>query len=76
MPPNEYMGPASMPNMTLPQHFHVQPAGSHQHPPGGHPHGPPVPEQSNVPYSHQGYVLIYTWYKIFENSTYNIFIQR
>ncbi|XP_003398833.1 signal transducing adapter molecule 1 [Bombus terrestris] len=55
MPPNEYMGPASMPNMTLPQHFHVQPAGSHQHPPGGHPHGPPVPEQSNVPYSHQGY---------------------
>lgn len=54
------MGPASMPNMTLPQHFHVQPAGSHQHPPGGHPHGPPVPEQSNVPYSHQGYVLIYT----------------
>ncbi|XP_043527511.1 signal transducing adapter molecule 1 [Frieseomelitta varia] len=54
MPPSEYMGPASMPNMTLSQHFHVQPTGPHQHP-SVHPQGPPVPEQSNIPYSQQGY---------------------
>ncbi|XP_031846378.1 signal transducing adaptor molecule [Nomia melanderi] len=54
MPTNEYMGPASMPNMTLPQHFgHVQ-SGPHQHPPG-HGQGPPVLEQTSLPYSHQGY---------------------
>lgn len=46
-----------MPNITLPQHFHMQ-SGSHQ-PPPGHPQGQPVPEQSNLPYSHQGYVLMY-----------------
>ncbi|KOC65839.1 Signal transducing adapter molecule 1, partial [Habropoda laboriosa] len=52
--PTNDMGPVSMPNITLPQHFHVQPPGPHQHPPG-HSQGPPVPEQSNLPYSHQGY---------------------
>ncbi|XP_076671631.1 signal transducing adaptor molecule isoform X2 [Andrena cerasifolii] len=53
IPTNEYMGPASMPNMTLPQHYHVQ-SGPHPHAPG-HPQGPPVLDQSNLPYSHQGY---------------------
>ncbi|CAK9833178.1 Signal transducing adapter molecule 1 [Anthophora retusa] len=52
--PTSDMGPVSMPNITLPQHFHVQPPGPHQHPPG-HSQGPPVPEQSNLPYPHQGY---------------------
>lgn len=48
----EYMAPASMPNMTLPQHYHVQ-TGPHHHPPG---HPPvPVPDQTSLPYSHQGY---------------------
>lgn len=58
IPTSDYMGPSSMPNMTLPQHFHVQPAGPHPHPhshPPGHPQGPSVPEQSGLPYSHQGY---------------------
>ncbi|XP_076624798.1 signal transducing adaptor molecule [Colletes latitarsis] len=50
---SEYMGPASIPNMTLPQHFHVQ-SGPHQHPPG-HPQGPPVLEHNSLPYSHQGF---------------------
>lgn len=54
IPTSDYMGSASMPNITLPQHFHMQPPGPHQ-PPPGHPQGQPVPEQSNLPYSHQGY---------------------
>ncbi|CAL7939952.1 unnamed protein product [Xylocopa violacea] len=54
IPTNDYMGSASMPNMTLPQHFHVQPPGPHQHP-TGHPQGPPLPEQSNLTYPPQGY---------------------
>lgn len=55
LPSTEYMGPTSMPNMTLPQHFHVQ-SGSHQHPPG-HPQGSslPPPDQTNLPYQPQGY---------------------
>lgn len=55
LPSNEYMGPTSMPNMTLPQHFHVQP-GPHQHPPRP-PQGPslPPPEQTSLPYQPQGY---------------------
>ncbi|XP_018309556.1 LOW QUALITY PROTEIN: signal transducing adapter molecule 1 [Mycetomoellerius zeteki] len=55
LPSTEYMGPTSMPNMTLPQHFHVQ-SGSHQHPPG-HPQGSslPQPDQNNLPYQPQGY---------------------
>ncbi|XP_053984837.1 signal transducing adapter molecule 1 isoform X3 [Hylaeus volcanicus] len=52
-PTNEYIGPASMPNMTLPQHFHMQ-SGPHQHPPG-HSQGPPVLEHNSLPYSQQGY---------------------
>ncbi|KYQ51150.1 Signal transducing adapter molecule 1 [Trachymyrmex zeteki] len=54
LPSTEYMGPTSMPNMTLPQHFHVQ-SGSHQHPPG-HPQGSslPQPDQNNLPYQPQG----------------------
>ncbi|XP_011691407.1 PREDICTED: signal transducing adapter molecule 1 isoform X4 [Wasmannia auropunctata] len=59
LPSNEYMGPASMPNMTLPQHFHVQ-SGPHQHPPG-HPQGSslPPPDQNNLPYQPQGYYSKY-----------------
>ncbi|XP_011878314.1 PREDICTED: signal transducing adapter molecule 1 isoform X2 [Vollenhovia emeryi] len=55
LPSNEYMGPTSMPNITLPQHFHVQ-SGPHQHPPG-HPQGSslPPPDQNNLPYQPQGY---------------------
>ncbi|XP_018377690.1 PREDICTED: signal transducing adapter molecule 1 isoform X2 [Trachymyrmex cornetzi] len=55
LPSTEYMGPTSIPNMTLPQHFHVQ-SGSHQHPPG-HPQGSslPPPDQNNLPYQPQGY---------------------
>lgn len=54
LPSNEYMGPTSMPNMTLPQHFHVQ-SGPHQ--PPGHPQGSslPPPDQTNLPYQPQGY---------------------
>ncbi|XP_018377689.1 PREDICTED: signal transducing adapter molecule 1 isoform X1 [Trachymyrmex cornetzi] len=54
LPSTEYMGPTSIPNMTLPQHFHVQ-SGSHQHPPG-HPQGSslPPPDQNNLPYQPQG----------------------
>ncbi|XP_077263144.1 signal transducing adaptor molecule isoform X1 [Temnothorax americanus] len=53
LPSNEYMGPTSMPNMALPQHFHVQ-SGPHQHPPG-HPQGSslPPPDQ-NLSYQPQG----------------------
>lgn len=56
LPSNEYMGPTSMPSMTLPQHFHVQP-GPHQHPPRPPPQGPslPPPEQTSLPYQPQGY---------------------
>ncbi|XP_029040993.1 signal transducing adapter molecule 1 [Osmia bicornis bicornis] len=54
IPTSEYMGPASMPNMMLSQHYHVPPTGPHQHS-SGHPQGLPVPEQSNLHYSHQGY---------------------
>ncbi|XP_012226757.2 signal transducing adapter molecule 1 isoform X2 [Linepithema humile] len=52
---NEYMGPASMPNMTLPQHFHVQ-SSPHQQP-SGHIQGPPLPppDQTSLPYQPQGY---------------------
>ncbi|EZA48805.1 hypothetical protein DMN91_004763 [Ooceraea biroi] len=55
LPSNEYMGPASMPSMTLPQHYHVQ-SGPHQHPPGPHPQGPSLPpaDQSSLPYQPQG----------------------
>ncbi|XP_012060722.1 PREDICTED: signal transducing adapter molecule 1 [Atta cephalotes] len=54
LPSTEYMGPTSMPNMTLPQHFHVQ-SGSRQHPPG-HSQGSslPPPDQTNLPYQPQG----------------------
>ncbi|KAH0944811.1 hypothetical protein HN011_008211 [Eciton burchellii] len=57
LPSSEYMaGPASMPNMTLPQHYHVQ-SGPHQHPPGPHPQGPSLPsaDQTSLPYQPQGY---------------------
>ncbi|KAG7210677.1 hypothetical protein KM043_012182 [Ampulex compressa] len=53
MPNSEYMGPSSMTNMTLPQHFHLQ-SGPHQHPPGP-PQGPPVPDQTSLPYPAQGF---------------------
>ncbi|XP_076243734.1 signal transducing adaptor molecule [Calliopsis andreniformis] len=53
IPTSEYMTPASIPNMTLPQHFHVQ-SGPHQHA-LGHAQGSSALEQSNLPYSHQGY---------------------
>ncbi|XP_011151589.1 signal transducing adapter molecule 1 [Harpegnathos saltator] len=59
IPSNEYMGPASMPNMTLPQpHFHIQSGPQQQHPPG-HPQGPPLPQpdQTSLPYQPQGYPL-------------------
>lgn len=58
IPSNEYMGPASMPNMTLPQpHFHIQ-SGPHQQHTPGHPQGPslPPPDQTSLPYQPQGYV--------------------
>lgn len=60
MPSNEYMGPASMPNMTLPQpHFHIQSGPHQQHPPGQHPQGGPSlpPDQTSLPYQPQGYVF-------------------
>ncbi|XP_012539880.1 signal transducing adapter molecule 1 isoform X2 [Monomorium pharaonis] len=55
LPSNEYMGPTSMPNITLPQHFHVQ-SGPHQHPPG-HPQASslPLPDQNSLSYQPQGY---------------------
>lgn len=61
LPNNEYMGPTSMPSMTLPQHFHIQ-SGPHQHP-SGHPQGPslPPPDQTSLPYQPQGY-LIYLFF--------------
>ncbi|KAK0078631.1 hypothetical protein PV326_009230 [Microctonus aethiopoides] len=35
--PNDYMGHHNMPNMTMPQLYHLPPPGSHQHPsPSGH----------------------------------------
>ena len=46
---NEYMGPSSMPPMTMPPHFHMQP-GQHQQISGQH----PVPEQNSLPYQPQG----------------------
>ena len=67
LPSTEYMGPTSMPNMTLPQHFHVQ-SGSHQHPPG-HPQGSslPPPDQNNLPYQPQGYIQ-YAWFFSFHRN--------
>ncbi|XP_011166949.1 signal transducing adapter molecule 1 isoform X2 [Solenopsis invicta] len=55
LPSHEYMGPTSMPNISLPPHFHVQ-SGPHQHPPGP-PQGSslPPPDQNNLPYQPQGY---------------------
>ncbi|XP_029170259.1 signal transducing adapter molecule 1 isoform X1 [Nylanderia fulva] len=55
LPNNEYMGPTSIPSMTLPQHFHMQ-SGPHQHPPG-HPQGSslPPPDQSSLPYQQGRY---------------------
>lgn len=54
LPSNEYMAAASMPNMPLPQHYHVQ-SGPHQ-PAAGHPQGSPVPPgQTSLPYPPQGY---------------------
>ncbi|KAL6262175.1 hypothetical protein P5V15_007272 [Pogonomyrmex californicus] len=53
LPSNEYMGPTNMPNMTLPQHYHVQ---SRPHHPPGHPQGSslPPPDQNSLPYQPQG----------------------
>ncbi|XP_070526662.1 signal transducing adapter molecule 1 isoform X3 [Cardiocondyla obscurior] len=53
LPSNEYMGPTNMPNITLPQHFHVQSGSQH---PSGHSQGSalPPPDQNNLSYQPQG----------------------
>lgn len=53
IPSNEYMGPTNMPNMTLPQHFHMQ-SSPHQRPPGHLP-SLPLSDQTSLPYQPQGY---------------------
>lgn len=53
LPANEFLGPTSLPNINLPQHFHVQPAAhAHAH---AHAQTSGVQEQSNLAYAHQGF---------------------